>query len=157
MTFCPYGMTGYGGDLVLEEEICAGGFVVRDRKVLALRRWNGVWLAPKGHVDPGETMEETARRELFEEAGIEANIGAALGDSAYTHEEDGRPHRKRVYWFLMLARPGEVTLEPGMFTAYRWLGPDELDTFSFAHDREMARQALAAAAAWRKGEDDVRD
>ena len=41
-------------------EICAGGVVIKDGKVVAIKRKNGVWLMPKGHVDPGETLEEAA-------------------------------------------------------------------------------------------------
>ena len=129
-----------------EEEICAGGIVIREGKVLALRRWNGVWLPPKGHVDPGETLAEAARREVREETGLEAEAGPPLGVNAYTHREDGRPHRKRVHWFLMAAGDGGVRPEEGMFTAYRWLGPDELDLLSFDSDRETARRALAVTS-----------
>ena len=126
----------------MSEELCAGGFVVRDGKVLALRRWNGVWLPPKGHVDPGETLSEAAYREVREETGLEVTVKALLGETAYTHQEDGQPRKKRVHWFLMLAGPGEVTLETEMFTDYRWLGREELDSFSFEHDRKLARRAL---------------
>ncbi len=125
-----------------EEELCAGGFVVRDGKVLALRRWNGVWLSPKGHVEPGETEEEAARREVEEETGLKVTVHGFLGETAYTHAEDGRPHKKRVRWFLMTAGPGEVRPEKEMFTAYRWLGIDELDGFTFPAERELARRAL---------------
>ena len=133
-----------------EAELCAGGFVIRDGRVLALRRWNGVWLPPKGHIDPGETMIEAAVREIREETGLAVESGGILGETAYTHAEDGQPHQKRVHWFLMFAGPGEVNPEAGMFTGFRWLGPDELDIFTFAHDRELARRALAFAAAERE-------
>ncbi|NLG83572.1 MAG: NUDIX domain-containing protein [Firmicutes bacterium] len=133
-----------------EEELCAGGFVVRDGKVLALRRWNGVWLAPKGHLEPGEAEEEAARREVMEETGLDVILHEFLGETAYTHAEDGRPHNKRVRWFLMTAAPGEVRLEEGMFTAYRWLGPEELDVFTFSAERELARRALEYARLNRK-------
>ena len=132
-----------GGVVVLpEEEICAGGFVIWGGKVLALRRWNGVWLPPKGHVDPGESLEEAAAREVFEEAGLTAIIGPKLGETAYTHSEDDRLHRKRVHWFLMQARTSRVKLEAVTFDAHLWLDLDEIGTFTFAHDREFAAKAL---------------
>lgn len=127
-----------------EEEICAGGYVIRDGKVLALQRWNGVWLPPKGHVDPGETPRQAARREVREETGLEAAAGLELGETAYSHQEDGKIHHKRVVWFLMHAAPGEVRPEEGIFTGYAWLAPEEVATFTFPHDRELAGKAFAA-------------
>ena len=130
---------------MIEEEICAGGFVVRGGKVLALRRWNGVWVPPKGHVDPGETLEAAARREVFEEAGLAADVGPKVGENAYTHHEDGRFHHKRIHWFLMHAGTSTVQPEKGMFDAHLWLGRDEIGTFTFAPDRELAGKALDLA------------
>ncbi|GEM_PF-1435311 len=57
---------------------CAGGVVVRrdgDRYWVAVEREVGLdrgdyWFIPKGHMDSGETLEEAARREIFEETGI---------------------------------------------------------------------------------------
>ncbi len=49
-------------------------FVERDREILVLKRaggeMTGGWYLPGGAVDPGETVEEGARRELLEEAGL---------------------------------------------------------------------------------------
>lgn len=131
---------------MVEEELCAGGFVIRDNRVLALKRWNGVWLAPKGHLDPGESPLGAALREVREETGLMATAGVPLGETAYSHAEDGRTHKKRVLWFLMYAAAEAVRPEAGTFTAFRWLGADELATFTFAHDRELARRALTVAA-----------
>jgi 8-oxo-dGTP pyrophosphatase MutT (NUDIX family) len=51
-------------------------FAQRDRKILILKRAAGeapgTWYLPGGAVDPDETVEESARRELFEEAGLVA-------------------------------------------------------------------------------------
>lgn len=128
---------------MINEEICAGGFVVRDGAVLALRRWNGVWLPPKGHVDPGETLAQAACREVLEETGLRVEVREELGETVYSHREDGTLHRKRVHWFLMIAGPGEARPEEGVFTEARWAGPDELDLFTYEHDRRLARKALA--------------
>jgi 8-oxo-dGTP pyrophosphatase MutT (NUDIX family) len=42
------------------------------------------WVLPKGHIDPGESPEEAARREVREEAGVEAEIVARAGVDVYT-------------------------------------------------------------------------
>ncbi len=43
------------------------------------RRGRVVWSLPKGHVEEGETYEQAAVREVFEETGIEAEMVAPLG------------------------------------------------------------------------------
>jgi len=58
----------------------AGVFVHRDGKLLLQkRRDNGCWAGHGGCVELGETVEETARRELFEETGLTANSLELLG------------------------------------------------------------------------------
>ncbi|MBX9570637.1 MAG: NUDIX domain-containing protein [Candidatus Obscuribacterales bacterium] len=48
-------------------------FVLRDKCLLLERRSdNGLWGLPGGSMEPGETLEQCARRELFEETGINA-------------------------------------------------------------------------------------
>ena len=51
-----------------------GVFVYKNGKVLLQkRRDNGLWSDPWGCVELGETLEETGKRELFEETGLIAN------------------------------------------------------------------------------------
>jgi len=63
----------------------AAGAVVRDdagRVLLVLRAHApevGRWTIPGGHVEPGETLEQCARREVHEETGLEIAIGRELG------------------------------------------------------------------------------
>lgn len=134
---------GKRGEAVQPEvEICAGGVVIKDGKVVSLRRKNGVWLMPKGHVDPGESLEEAALREVREETGLVARIGAPLGETAYSFTEAGVLHRKKVYWFYMEAIGGQLEPEVEMFTAVRLLAADELDTLTFPADRQLAAKAF---------------
>jgi 8-oxo-dGTP diphosphatase len=56
------------------------------------------WSLPKGKLDPGESAEEAARREVEEEAGVRARLGIELEEVRYV-DRNGR--RKRVrYWAM---------------------------------------------------------
>src|SRR5690554_2219207 len=126
----------------VKTEVCAGGVVVKDGKIVVIKRKNGVWLMPKGHVDPGETLEEAAVREVQEETGLVAVIGQKLGETEYTHAEDGRPHQKKVHWFYMWAISGEMKPDAGMFTEITLVDQEDIDLLSCKHDRELARKSF---------------
>ncbi len=77
----------------------AGGVVIRDGKVLLVHRPHyDDWTLPKGKVDPGETWEEAAIREVEEEAGLRCQIGPEVGRTYYI---DHRGRDKEVRYFLM--------------------------------------------------------
>ncbi len=75
----------------------AGGVVLMGHQVVLRRTARGEYLFPKGHIDPGETEEETARREVAEETGVEAEIVAPLGEIGFSYQGDDY----RVAMFLM--------------------------------------------------------
>ncbi|HAK56696.1 MAG TPA: hypothetical protein DCP38_14605 [Acidobacteria bacterium] len=62
----------------------AGAVVFREdggeRRFLLVRSSAGTdWVLPKGHIERGETLEETARREVLEEAGAAVEIVHPIG------------------------------------------------------------------------------
>ncbi len=58
-----------------ERDFVAGAFIVRDGKILFLNHKKlDMWLIPGGHVESGETPDETAIRETKEETGFEIKI-----------------------------------------------------------------------------------
>jgi 8-oxo-dGTP pyrophosphatase MutT (NUDIX family) len=70
----------------------------REYLLVEPRRSPGEWVLPKGHIEPGETPEMTAVREVEEEeAGVRAAVVAQAGESTYAVY--GRP--VRVIFFLM--------------------------------------------------------
>jgi 8-oxo-dGTP pyrophosphatase MutT (NUDIX family) len=80
----------------------AGAIVVRRRKgdarvlLITSKRNAGHWLFPKGHVEDGETLEETALREAEEEAGVRATIVGPAGITRFDYERESI----RVHYFL---------------------------------------------------------
>lgn len=98
---------------------------------------------PKGHVDPGETLEEAACREVWEETGLEVEVGAPLGETKYSFMENDTVHRKRVYWFYMKATGGKLQPEAEMFTEIKLLSEEELNLLTFEKDRKLAKAAFA--------------
>lgn len=89
-------------------DYCAGGLVFCEGKLLILKRFNGVWLFPKGHIDPGETAPMAAIREVKEESGLLARIINKLGQTSYSFTENVTMHFKTVEWFLMNPFPGDL-------------------------------------------------
>lgn len=87
----------------------AGGVVVRGHSgqleyLLVEASDNpGMWVLPKGRIEPGETPEAAAVREVMEEAGVRAAVVARAGESEY--DVKGKP--VRVVFYLM-QHQGEV-------------------------------------------------
>jgi 8-oxo-dGTP pyrophosphatase MutT (NUDIX family) len=79
----------------------AGGLVRRKNKFLLIHRL-GMWDLPKGKIDPGETREFAAIREVEEECGIKApRLQKHLLTTYHTYEFRGKPTIKRNDWYLM--------------------------------------------------------
>ena len=67
------------------------------------RRGRLLWSLPKGHVEAGETEEDTAVREVAEETGIVGRVIGKLGTIDFWFVADGRRVHKTVHHFLLLA------------------------------------------------------
>lgn len=75
------------------EATSCGGVVIHRGKILALyksyrNRYEG-WVLPKGTVEKGETFEQTALREVMEEAGVRASIVKYIGKSSIISRSGG--------------------------------------------------------------------
>jgi len=106
----------------------AGGGLVRngEEKYLFMFR-RGVWDLPKGKLDPGETIEHCAIREVMEETGIEGVIlEGRLLITYHTYDESGKHILKETHWFRMQApAPGELTPQlEEQITELRWVDAD---------------------------------
>jgi 8-oxo-dGTP pyrophosphatase MutT (NUDIX family) len=115
-------------------EISAGGVVVRPSGAgyeVCLVSDGRYWGFPKGLIEAGETPEEAALREIFEETGIPRSVltlGAALPVSEYVYRrrDTGRLIFKRVHHFLVATPAGTlVHPDPVEIAEAAWLGFDD--------------------------------
>jgi 8-oxo-dGTP pyrophosphatase MutT (NUDIX family) len=116
----------------VEKLVSAGGVVYRlvDGRidtVVCGRREPLRWSLPKGTPDEGETLEQTALREVREETGLEVEIEAPIGNINYWFvSPDNRRHfNKTVYFYLMAHRGGCTDRHDPEFDEVRWLPSDE--------------------------------
>jgi diadenosine hexaphosphate hydrolase (ATP-forming) len=122
----------------------AGGIVIRkddDRLSVLLVRAKkdpGVWIFPKGHIEPGETAGETALRETREEAGVDGEIVGPIG--APLEFNNGR-YDVSVQYFLI--RPRSESAETDGREKQWFSIDDALDLLPW----DDARQLLKIAAA----------
>lgn len=80
-----------------------------------------LWSLPKGHIEPGETSEQAAVREVAEETGISGEILAELGTIDFWFVADGRRIHKTVTHYLMRATGGELSDADVEVTAVAWV------------------------------------
>lgn len=94
------------------------------------------WSLPKGKLDPGESFEEAARREVLEETGLTVSLGEEL---ASTHYEDQKGRPKVVRYWRMTVVGEDPGFQPNdEVDELRWLTPaDALALLSYEHDRVL--------------------
>ena len=134
-------------------ETSAGGLVIdgidgpKETQVAALigridRRGRMLWSLPKGHIELGETAEQTAIREVAEETGIQGSVLAALGSIDYWFVTEGRRVHKTVHHYLMRFLGGELSDEDLEVSEVAWVPLKELPSrLAYADERRLAEVA----------------
>jgi len=125
----------------------AGGVVVRQHdqraELLLIRDVNyDDWFLPKGHVEPGETNEVAALREIEEETGLnDLELGQFLG--SFTRVSEQEKEIKTEYHFLF-RKTGDspIQLEKNMPWEARWFGLDNLPVFYISGQEKIIRDNI---------------
>lgn len=101
-----------------------GGLVLNDAGALLMMQRRGKWDLPKGKLDPGETLEACAVREVQEETGLtNVILEKPLLVTYHTYDESGKHILKESHWYLMKA-PGQQALIPQseeQITQLKWV------------------------------------
>ncbi|MFT4042461.1 MAG: NUDIX hydrolase [Gordonia sp. (in: high G+C Gram-positive bacteria)] len=139
-------------------ETSAGGLVISDLDLpvdelcAALigrmdRRGRLMWSLPKGHIETGETAEQTAIREVAEETGIRGTVVAPLGKIDYWFVSEGRRIHKTVHHYLLRSVGGELSDADYEVSEVAWVPLHELPRrLTYSDERRLAKMARSVIA-----------
>ena len=136
------------GDLV-ETLLCARarpGFQGEDAPL--------TWRLPKGTPERGETVEQTARREVEEETGVHVNVLAPITSIRYffVGHDDGIRYDKTVYFYLMEPMGGSTSDHDGEFDVVEWCSYEEaVELLEYDNEREVLEAARSLIDSYRRG------
>jgi 8-oxo-dGTP pyrophosphatase MutT (NUDIX family) len=131
-------------------DVSAGGVVYRQRDGLLQVALVGKitpsrWGLPKGGQQRGESLEQAALREVSEETGLQARLICPLGDIQYWFRWGGRRHNKTVYFYLMEAIGGDLSLHDHEYDLVEWFAiPDARQAMSYPSEVDILDRAAAA-------------
>ena len=121
--------------------LATGVAVLQGGKLLVVRRvveddtLGGEWELPGGGVDPGETIEQGAIRELLEETGLE--VSEVVGTFAGFDYSTSKKPRVRQINFKVTAMPGDIKLEPTEHNEYRWITANDIPSLEATKEMQV--------------------
>jgi diadenosine hexaphosphate hydrolase (ATP-forming) len=122
----------------------AGGVVLNKKgEVLVVNQRGRSWSFPKGHLEPGETALDAARREIFEETGVgDLELVRRLGSYERQRLSGGEigeeTEMKKLTFFLFTAANEELAFRDPHIPTARWVAKEEVRSLlSHPKDREF--------------------
>ncbi len=124
---------------------CAGGVVFHEENVFLLQNDKGEWVLPKGIVRGDTPQQEVALTRMQTEAGVEATILEAVGETNYEFYSVTRrsPVCNRVMWYTMRADSSDfrIAFELGFKNGGWFSVPVALDMITYTQDKSLVRLA----------------
>ncbi|NEG90426.1 NUDIX hydrolase [Bifidobacterium aerophilum] len=134
-------------ELPVVREYSAGGLVFDERGRVAIiarhsRSGHLEWCLPKGHIEKGETPQQTAVREVHEETGILGEVVDSIATIDYWFTGTSQRVHKLVHHFALRQVGGELTVEGDPDHEAEdaiWVDFDDLDgVLSYPNERKIA-------------------
>jgi len=139
-------VSGRASRPTVERQHSAGGVVVRDGEMLLIATAGGRrWQLPKGRLEPGESPEQAAVREVREETGVTARVVAPLAGVDYWFAEGSAKRiRKHVDFFLLgFVEGSEANFDAREVDEARWFPSEEaIERLTHASERRVAAEAM---------------
>lgn len=130
--------------------LAARALILHQNRLLLVNAWPGdqsdLWCAPGGGVERGQSLPDNLKREVFEETGLEIEVGTPCLINEF-HEPQGTFHQVEVF-FRCTIRAGTLTEDwadpEGIVTRRRWATRTEADALRF-------KPGALVEAAWGTG------
>ncbi len=122
----------------------SAALIVRGEEILCCQRTEYQalplkWEFPGGKIEPGETAAQALDRELDEELGIHAEIGAKVAQLQHQYQNG---NAVELHFFLVERYEGEM--QNRIFREVRWVNRNDLPALDFLEaDRALVRQIAA--------------
>ncbi len=112
--------------------------------VIARRGRRGLrWSLPKGHIEPGESAEQAAVREIAEETGIVGRVVTWVGDIDFRFVAEGRCVHKTVHHFLLEYVSGELCADDHEVESAEWTPLAALSSrLAYPDERRIVERAV---------------
>lgn len=128
----------------MEQEKSCGEIVInKNNKILLVHHNAGHWDFPKGHIENGETEEQTAIREVKEECNIDIEI---ISDTYFTNTYSPKTNViKDVHYFIAKATSTKIINQQIEVSEAKWVDiEDVMDVLTFDIDKEIFLKTMRA-------------
>jgi len=127
----------------------AGGIVLNKRgQVLVVNQNGNSWSLPKGHIEKGETALEAAKREIYEESGIQGlffitDLGSYERNKIGLGTPEDAAEKKNIHLFLFSTKETELCPKDPLTPEARWVEKENVaELLTHEKDKEFFSQWL---------------